>query len=83
MTTQNRTTVFYVDDNPKSSRLVTSVLEECGFTAITANDPVEALGLCKRTTFDLALLDCMGPIVWGRVSDPAKRPEGPQGFGFG
>jgi len=27
---ENRTTVLYVDDNPKSSRLLTSVLENAG-----------------------------------------------------
>ena len=57
MTMENYKTVFYVDDNPKSSRLLTSVLETCGFRVITAHDPIEALGLCKKTDFDLALLD--------------------------
>jgi CheY-like chemotaxis protein len=62
---ENRTTVFYVDDNPKSSRLLTSVLEECGFRVITKNDPIEALALCKRTYFDLALLDYEMPAMSG------------------
>ena len=62
---ENRTTVLYVDDNPKSSRLLTSVLEECGFKVITKNDPVEALALCKRTYFDLALLDYEMPSMSG------------------
>jgi CheY-like chemotaxis protein len=62
---ENRTTVFYVDDNPKSSRLLTSVLEECGFRVITNNDPLEALALCKRTYFDLALLDYEMPSISG------------------
>jgi CheY-like chemotaxis protein len=62
---ENRTTVFYVDDNPKSSRLLTSVLEECGFRVITKNDPLEALALCKRTYFDLALLDYEMPVMSG------------------
>jgi len=61
----NRTTVFYVDDNPKSSRLLASVLEECGFRVITKNDPIEALALCKRTHFDLALLDYEMPLMSG------------------
>jgi CheY-like chemotaxis protein len=65
MTMENRTTVFYVDDNPKSSRLLTSVLEECGFRVITSHDPVEAIGLCKRTSFDLALLDYEMPGMTG------------------
>ena len=62
---ESRTTVFYVDDNPKSSRLLTSVLEECGFGVIAKNDPLEALALCKRTYFDLALLDYEMPSMSG------------------
>jgi CheY-like chemotaxis protein len=60
-----RTTVLYVDDNPKSSRLLSSVLEECGFQMITVNDPIEALALCKSTHFDLALLDYEMPSMSG------------------
>jgi len=62
---ENRTTVLYVDDNPKSSRLLTSVLEECGFRVIAKNDPVEALVLCRKTYFDLALLDYEMPAMPG------------------
>jgi len=62
---ENRTTVLYVDDNPKSSRLLTSVLEECGFRVITKNNPIEALALCQRTYFDLALLDYEMPLMSG------------------
>ena len=62
---ENRTTVYYVDDNPKSSRLLTSVLEECGFRVIAKSDPREALALCQRTCFDLALLDYEMPSMSG------------------
>ncbi|MFY9645658.1 MAG: response regulator [Terriglobales bacterium] len=62
---EDRTTVFYVDDNPKSSRLLSGVLEECGFRVISQNDPLEALALCKRTYFDLALLDYEMPAMSG------------------
>jgi CheY-like chemotaxis protein len=61
----DRTTVLYVDDNPKSSRLLASVLGECGFQVISRNDPVEALALCRRTCFDLALLDYEMPAMTG------------------
>jgi CheY-like chemotaxis protein len=61
----DRTTVLYVDDNPKSSRLLTSVLEECGFRVISKNDPSEALALCRRCGFDLALLDYEMPVMTG------------------
>jgi CheY-like chemotaxis protein len=60
-----RTTVLYVDDNPKSSRLLATVLEECGFRIIARNDPLEALALCRRISFDLALLDYEMPVMTG------------------
>lgn len=75
-----RTTVLYVDDNPKSSRLLASVLEECGFRMICKNDPVEALALCQRTSFDLALLDYEMPAMSGsQLAREIKRlmPEVP------
>jgi CheY-like chemotaxis protein len=62
---ENRTTVLYVDDNPKSSRLLTSVLEECGFRVMAKNDPGEALALCRKGYFDLALLDYEMPAMPG------------------
>jgi len=65
MTMENRTTVFYVDDNLKSSRLLASVLEGSGFRVITAHDPLEALGLCRKTSFDIALLDYEMPGMTG------------------
>jgi CheY-like chemotaxis protein len=77
---ENRTTVLYVDDNPKSSRLLTSILEESGFRMITRNDPLEALALCKRTYFDLALLDYEMPKMKGsRLAQQIKLlvPEAP------
>lgn len=61
----DRTTVLYVDDNLKSSRLLAHVLEECGFRVISKNDPLEALALCRRTCFDLALLDYEMPAMTG------------------
>jgi CheY-like chemotaxis protein len=61
----DRTTVLYLDDNPKSSRLLASVLEECGFRVVPRTDPLEALALCRRTSFDLALLDYEMPSMTG------------------
>jgi len=58
-------TLLYVDDNPRSSRLLTGVLEECGFRVIARSDPNEALLLCRHTYFDLALLDYEMPLMNG------------------
>lgn len=60
-----RNTILYVDDNPKSSRLLSGVLEECDFRVVTRNDPAEALALCRRTGFDLALIDYEMPTMSG------------------
>jgi CheY-like chemotaxis protein len=57
--------VFYVDDNPKSRRLLASILRERGFEVITACDAIEALGVCKGISFDLALLDYRVPRMTG------------------
>jgi CheY-like chemotaxis protein len=64
---EKRTTVLYVDDNPKSSRLLTNVLEECGFRIIAKTDPTEALAVCTRSNFDLALLDYEMPAMSGSL----------------
>ncbi len=50
-------TVFYVDDNDRSRRLLSTILAEHGFEMITAADPAEALRRCGKISFDLALLD--------------------------
>jgi CheY-like chemotaxis protein len=68
----NQTTVLYVDDNPKSSRLLTSILEDCGFRVITKNDPLQAVAYCAEfasgsPAVDLALLDYEMPAMSGSV----------------
>jgi CheY-like chemotaxis protein len=63
--THEMPTVFYVDDNLKSRRWLSSVLTECGFEMITAADPKEALRRCQKLSFDLALLDYQMPSLTG------------------
>ena len=53
----NKPTVLYVDDNPKSRRLLATFFRDCGFEVITAEDPMEALRHFRMFCFDLALLD--------------------------
>ncbi len=60
-----RIRVFYVDDNLKQSRMLTCLLEQCGFRVMAVADPSLALDLCKQTSFDLALLDYEMPGMSG------------------
>ena len=61
----NHGTIFYVDDNPKSRRLLTSVIRSCGFDVLSAGDPIEALSRIRKSSFDLALLDYQMPHLSG------------------
>jgi CheY-like chemotaxis protein len=58
-------TIFYVDDNPKSRRLLTSVIRSCGFGVVGVGDPIEALSRIRKSSFDLALLDYQMPHLSG------------------
>jgi CheY-like chemotaxis protein len=57
--------VLYVDDNPRSRRLLTGVLVHFGFKVIAAATPYEALQHCRNFPFDLALLDYQMPAMTG------------------
>jgi CheY-like chemotaxis protein len=61
----NHGTIFYVDDNPKSRRLLTSVIRSCGFDVLSAGDPIEALSRIRKSSFDLVLLDYQMPQLTG------------------
>jgi CheY-like chemotaxis protein len=62
---QKDATVFYVDDNAKSQRLLGSLITACGFRVITASSPLEAFARCTGLRFDLALLDYRMPFLSG------------------
>jgi CheY-like chemotaxis protein len=57
--------VLYVDDNPKSRRLLTGILTHFGFKVIAVGDPSEALSCYRHAHFDLALLDYQMPFMSG------------------
>ena len=57
--------VLYVDDNPRSRRLLTHLLQECGLEVVARGDPAEALELCRTQHFSLALVDYEMPSITG------------------
>jgi CheY-like chemotaxis protein len=72
----NHGKIFYVDDNPKSRRLLTSVMRSCGFEVISAGDPIEALSRSRKDCFDLFLLDYQMPHLTGsQLAQKLKRTK--------
>jgi CheY-like chemotaxis protein len=53
---RNQRTLFYVDDNCRALRLLTSVLSGCGHKVATACDARQALEQMQHGSFDLILL---------------------------
>jgi CheY-like chemotaxis protein len=62
---ERKQTIFYVDDNPKSQRLLTAILQDFGFEVVTASCPMKALELINDISFDLVLLDYQMPKMTG------------------
>jgi CheY-like chemotaxis protein len=67
-------TVFYVDDHPKALRMLTSVLEGCGYKVVAAGTTSEALESMERATFDAFLIAYRLPRMMGfRLARDVKR----------
>jgi CheY-like chemotaxis protein len=64
--------VFYADDNPRSRRLLTSILQESGFEVLTADDPIEALEISKYIAFDATLVHSQMPEMMGHLAEQIK-----------
>jgi CheY-like chemotaxis protein len=60
-----RSTILYVDDNPKARRLLSAVLEQGGYHVVCAETPSEAIALANSADFDLALVDYGLPTMTG------------------
>ena len=62
-----RWTVLVVDDEPPVLRMVQDVLEDEGFSVVTAREGREALTIVERIQPDLILTDLMMPQMSGRA----------------
>src|SRR5882724_6572477 len=58
-------TVLYVNDNPKSLRLLASILRDCGFEMRTAAAPWAAIELVHTDAISLVLLNYQLPEMTG------------------
>ena len=59
--------VLIVDDDAKMRELLTSILENEGYSVETAENGKHAIGACKKLHFDAALIDIELPDVKGTV----------------
>lgn len=57
--------VLIVDDDPPSLKMIAFLLQEEGYTVLTAEDGQKALDLIDREPLDLVILDVMMPRVDG------------------
>jgi CheY-like chemotaxis protein len=72
--TKKQPSIFYADDNPRALRVLTSVLEGCGYKVIAAGTAREALESMEQNTFDLILLAYRLPrMISFRVARDLKR----------
>jgi DNA-binding response OmpR family regulator len=62
---ENSAVVLYVDHKTGSSRILAHLLEESGFKAVVSGKSNEALELCSRQPFDLALVKYDLPLMNG------------------
>ncbi|HEX8814924.1 MAG TPA: response regulator [Terriglobales bacterium] len=60
-----RSSILYVDDNPKARRLLSAILEQGGYHVVSAETPSEAIALAHSAEFDVALLDYGLPTMTG------------------
>ncbi len=57
----NARTVLVVDDDPDAREFLSTVLQDNGFTAATANDGTEAIAMIEQAAPDLVALDITMP----------------------
>lgn len=60
-----KTTILVVDDEPDIVRVVTRIMESCGYQVITAQDGFEALSAAQADKPDVIILDLNLPGMNG------------------
>jgi response regulator RpfG family c-di-GMP phosphodiesterase len=73
-------TVLYVENNQRSSRLLSRLLEDSRFEVFLSYEPMHALDLCVSQEFGVALLKYKLPLMTGaQLAERIKllRPKAP------
>jgi len=58
---KNKAKILVVDDEEDLRRLLSDIVTKAGYEVANASDGDEAIGLVKKTAFDVALLDIQMP----------------------
>lgn len=69
-------TVLLADDSPDMIELVQLVLQNSGYSMITANDGIEAVNTCLEQSPDLVLMDLNMPNMNGFDATKTLRDKG-------
>ncbi|SMD12380.1 PAS domain S-box-containing protein [Desulfocicer vacuolatum DSM 3385] len=64
--------IFVVDDEPMIAKLISRILEQCGYTVISTNSSLDALEMIRKTpeAFDLVITDMTMPHMTGERLAP-------------
>lgn len=65
MGTKAKARILVVDDEDELRTLLTDIIIKAGYEAATASDGDEAIGMVKKTKYDVALLDIKMPNLSG------------------
>lgn len=57
--------VLIIEDEPRLLELYQKIIEDIGIDVSATEDPLEAIELCERETFSLAIVDLMLPEISG------------------
>ena len=61
----NNASVLYVENNPRSGRLLAQLLEDCEFEVVRSGEPMQALELCTTDAFGVVLVEYKLPLMTG------------------
>lgn len=62
---KNSTKILVVEDNPEGMYLATFLLENAGYTVVTATNGLNAVAVCQEALPDLVLMDIKLPKIDG------------------
>ena len=73
-TMDNNASVLYVENNPRSGRLLARLLEDCEFDVVRSCEPMPALELCTTDAFGVVLVEYKLPLMTGgQLAERIKR----------